>query len=387
MVSRTATLLSLALSLGTAVVLAAAPAAASPAGPTPGPAAPSTPGSTGAGPGTGATASAASGSVVRPDGARTVTLYSGPVRVRRDAEWQPVDLTLRAGSDGVVRPVASPQDLTLTPTGPSVRYAGGGSAAVVWPTPLPTPQLDGPRAVYRQVRPGYDLEVEATRAGFVASVRKAGTPTGPAPELRLTGNAEAVPDGSAPLTEAESAVSRVVAAAPVTTDAPVPFDTTAQTTVRNTDTSGDPDLRLGSYDGKEVARSYLTFALTEAGSATVRSATLDLYQTWSASCRPRAWEVWTLPAGTTIGPKLRWANQPQGERLRATSTDTRGNAAACAPGWSSVDVTELVKEWTAAGATTGTVMLKAADETDPLSWKRFASAETATVPHLTVTLG
>ncbi|WP_345380090.1 DNRLRE domain-containing protein [Pseudonocardia yuanmonensis] len=369
--SRIATLLSLALSLGTAAVLAAAPAAAAPVG------------STEAGSSTNAT----SESAVRPDGARTVTLYSGPVRVQRGAEWLPVDLTLRAGPDGVVRPVASPHDLTLTPTGPSVRYADGGSAAVVWPEPLPAPRLDGPKAVYRQVRPGYDLEVEATRAGFAASVRKDGTPTGPAPELRLTGNAEALPEAPGPLTEAESAVSRVVAAAPVTAEAPVPFDTTTQTTVRNTDTSGDPDLRLGSYDGTEAARSYLTFDLTGARSGTVRTATLDLYQTWSASCRPRAWEVWTLPAGTTVGPELRWANQPQGERPRATSTDTRGNAARCAPGWSSVDVTELVREWTAAGATAGTVMLKAADESDPLSWKRFASAETATVPHLTVTLG
>ena len=371
-VSRTATLLSLALSLGTAAVLAAAPAAAASAGP---------------GTEAGSTTSGTSESTVRSDGARTVTLYSGPVRVQRGAEWLPVDLTLRTGPDGVVRPAAAPHDLTLTPTGPSVRYAEGGSAAVVWPTPLPAPQLDGPKAVYRQVRPGYDLEVEATRAGFVASVRKDGAPTGPAPDLKLTGNAEAVPDAAGSLTEAESAVSRVVAAAPVTTEAPVPFDTTTQTTVKNTDTSGDPDLRLGSYDGKEAARSYLTFDLAGAKAATVRSATLDLYQTWSASCRPRAWEVWTLPAGTTVGPKLRWATQPQVERLRATSTDTRGNAPACAPGWSSVDVTGLVKEWVAAGATSGTVVLKAADETDPLSWKRFASAETATVPHLTVTLG
>ncbi|MFR9801373.1 DNRLRE domain-containing protein [Pseudonocardia sp. RS010] len=376
--SRIATLLSVALSLGTSAALAAAPAAAAPVGPGT------------AGTEAGSTVSATSEATVRPDGTRTVTLYSGPVRVRRGAEWLPVDLTLQPGPDGVVRPVAAPHDLRLTPTGPSVRYARGGSAAVVWPEQLPTPELDGSTAVYRQVAPGYDLEVEATRAGFVASVRTDGTATGPAPELRLTGDAEAGPDAATPLTEAESAVSRVVAAAPVTAEAPVPFDTTTQTTVRNTDTSGDPDLRLGSYDGTAAARGYLTFDLTEAGAlggATVRSATLDLYQTWSASCRPRAWEVWTLPAGTTVGPKLRWANQPRPERLRATSTDTRGNAAACAPGWSSVDVTGLVAEWAAAGATSGTVVLKAADEADPLSWKRFASAETATVPHLTVTLG
>ncbi|WP_220188241.1 DNRLRE domain-containing protein, partial [Pseudonocardia pini] len=313
---------------------------------------------------------------VRQDGARTLTLYSGPVRVQRGAEWQDVDLTLQAGPDGVVRPVASPQDLTLTSTGPSVRYAQGGSQALAWPTPLPAPRLQGATAVYPQAAPGYDLEVQATRAGFVASVRKAGTPTAPPPPLRLTGQA-------APATEAESAVDRVVAAAPPT--GVVPFDTTTQTTVRNTDASGDPDLRVGSYDGREAARSYLTFDLAEAAGTTVTKATLDVYQTWSSSCRPTAWEVWSLPAGTEVGPKLRWSNQPAPERLWATSTDTRGNAAACAAGWSSVDVTELVRAWTAAGATTGTLVLKAADETDPLSWKRFASAETETVPHLTVT--
>jgi len=309
-----------------------------------------------------------------PGGARTLTLYSGPVRMDRGAEWQDVDLTLRAGPDGVVRPVAAPHDLTLAPTGPSVRYAQGGSDSLPWPTPLPTPTLDGPTATYPQAAPGYDLEVQATRAGFVASLRENGTPTAPPPPLRLARQA---------VTEGASAVDRVVASAPPAGDAPVPFDTSTQTTVRNTDASGDPDLRVGSYDGVEAARGYLTFDLAGAAGTTVGKATLDLYQTWSSSCRPSAWEVWSL--GAPVGPGLRWANQPAPERLWATSTETRGNAAACAPGWSRVDVTELVRGWVAAGATSGTVVLKAADETDPLSWKRFASAETATVPHLTVT--
>ncbi|WP_345425348.1 DNRLRE domain-containing protein [Pseudonocardia xishanensis] len=318
----------------------------------------------------------AADSETAPGGTRILTLYSGTVRMDRGAEWQDVDLTLQAGPDGVVRPVAAPHDLTLTPAGPSVRYAGGGSDSLPWPTPLPTPVLDGPRATYPQAAPGYDLEVDATRAGFVASLRENGTPTAPPPPLRLARQ-------TAPATEAASAVDRVVASAPVQGDAPVPFDTTTQTTVRNTDASGDPDLRVGSYDGVEAARSYLTFDLAEAAGTTVGRATLDVYQTWSASCRPSAWEVWSL--GAPVGPALRWANQPAPQKRWASSTDTRGNAAACAAGWSTVDVTDLVRGWVAAGATSGTVVLKAADETDPLSWKRFASAETATVPRLTVT--
>ncbi|MEN3299877.1 DNRLRE domain-containing protein [Pseudonocardia sp.] len=339
---------------------------------------------------------ASSDTVVRADGARTLTLYSGPVRMQRPAasggaEWVPVDLTLRTDPDGVVRPVAGPHDLTLTPTGPSVRYAGGGSAAVVWPTALPAPRLAANRAVYPQVAPGWSLDVEATRAGFVASIRKDGTPTGPAPALALRGAAEAVPDpaldGRTGMTEAESAVSRVVAAEKPAGAAPVPFDTTVQTTIRNTDTSGEPELRIGSYDGVAVARSYLTWDVAQLAGKPIGSATLEVFQGWSASCKARAWEVRSLnPGAGPIGPALRWANQPAADAVRATSTDTRGNNAACAPGWTSVDVTPLVKEWAAAGTTAGTVQLRATDEKDPLSWKRFGSAESPNVPRLTVTM-
>ncbi|GAA1833316.1 hypothetical protein GCM10009836_09330 [Pseudonocardia ailaonensis] len=370
--SRTATLLCLLSAVAAGATLLTA---------TPALAAPPAPQDTTATPGTASTST-------------VTTLWSGPVRVQRGAEWVPVDLTLAAGPDGTVRPVSAPQDLTLTSTGPSVRFTDGGSAAVPWPTPLPAPRLDGPTATYPQAAPGYDLVVEATRAGFVASVRRDGTPPAPAPQLVLQRTAAT----HQAMTEAESSVDRVVAAAPPTSTAPVPFDTTTQTTIRTTDSSGDPDLRIGSYDGTQAARSYLAFDLTPLGSAPaaapmtapINRATLDLYQTWTASCRPTAWEVWSLPAGSRVGPALRWANQPSGEKRWATSTDTRGNpagGAACAAGWSSVDVTDLVQAWTAAGATSGTVMLKAADETDPQSWKRFASAETATVPHLTVTRG
>jgi hypothetical protein len=210
--------------------------------------------------------------------------------------------------------------------------------------------------------------------------------------LALRGRAEAVPDvGPGPdrptvaasRTETESAESRVVAAAPPAGPAPVPFDTTVQTTVLRTDTSGEPDLRLGSYDGVAVARSYLTWNLAELAGRPVAKATLQVHQNWAASCRPRAWEVWSAPAA---GPATRWADQPVPDRMWATSTRTLGHDAACAPGWSEVDVTDLVRSWAASGATSGTVQLRASDETDPLSWKRFGSAESTDVPHLDIAL-
>jgi hypothetical protein len=160
-----------------------------------------------------------------------------------------------------------------------------------------------------------------------------------------------------------------------------------QTTIRNTDTSGEPELRIGSYDGVAAARSYLVWDVAQLAGKPVGTATLEVFQGWSASCAARAWEVRSPNPGTgPVGPASRWANQPAADTVRATSTDTRGNDAACAPGWTSVDVTSLVREWAAAGAAAGTMQLRATDETDPLSWKRFGSAESPNVPRLTVTL-
>ncbi|QJY48441.1 DNRLRE domain-containing protein [Pseudonocardia broussonetiae] len=324
-------------------------------------------------------------STARVDGSRAVTLFAGPVQLRRGAEWVPVDLTLVTSPDGVVRPAASEHDLALTPAGPVVHWAGGGSAALapVAPGPLPAPELAGHRATYPQVVPGYDLVVEATRSGFAASIRRAGTAVGPTPVLALAttaAGAERVVEGTA----TESAVSRVVASAPVTGTAPAPFDTTVQSTILRSDASGDPDLRLGSYDGTAVARSFLTFDLAEVTGRPITTATLRVHQEWSSSCRPASWEVWSSPA---VGPATRFANQPVAERVWATSTETRGNSAACAAGWTQVDVTELVRAWSAAGVPTGTVLLRATDEVDPLGWKRFGSAESPQVPNLEIGLG
>ncbi|MFC4946406.1 DNRLRE domain-containing protein [Pseudonocardia sp. GCM10023141] len=323
--------------------------------------------------------------VVAPDGKPGLTLYTGPVQLHRGTAWVPVNLTLTAAGDGTVRPLASPQDLLLTPAGPQVRFATGGGTALDWPTVLPAPTLDGPRATYAQAAPGYDLVVEATSAGFMASLRRAGAPpAAPVPPLALRGKVDGATAEGMPTAVGESAVDYVVAAAPPAGPTPAPFDTTVQETVQYSDTSGQPDLRVGTYDGKDVARSFLTFDASGLAKRPVTRATLSLFQTWSSSCQARSWEVWSA-AGA--GPATRWTNQPALQKLWASSTDTRGHEPACAAGWTTVDVTDLVRSWSDTGAPTGTVALRASDETDTLAWKRFGSAESATVPHLDVTFG
>src|SRR5262249_52530834 len=116
-----------------------------------------------------------------PNGARTVVLSAGPIRLRRGDGWVPIDLTLRRDPDGGIRPVADPLPVSLAGGGSSdpggtaaaVHGAGDEVIALPWTGPLPAPKLDGNRATYPGARPGADLVIEVTRSGFVASLRPA----------------------------------------------------------------------------------------------------------------------------------------------------------------------------------------------------------------------
>ncbi|WP_433349470.1 RHS repeat-associated core domain-containing protein [Micromonospora sp. CA-111912] len=109
--------------------------------------------------------------VAHPNGQVEATVHTGPVRMRRDNRWVPVDLTLQPAADGSVRAQAHPLDLRIS----GARKAGGELAAVGvgdgrlsmgWAGALPAPVLAGNRATYPEVAAGIDLVVEATRTGF-----------------------------------------------------------------------------------------------------------------------------------------------------------------------------------------------------------------------------
>lgn len=106
-----------------------------------------------------------------PSGAVEASVAAGPVRIRRDNGWTPVNLDLQKAADGSVVPVAHPIGLKLSGsrTGSGTLASLGDGAGVVnmeWPSALPEPQLDRNKAVYREVSPGIDVVVEATRSGF-----------------------------------------------------------------------------------------------------------------------------------------------------------------------------------------------------------------------------
>lgn len=342
-----------------------------------------------------------------PNGSRMIVLSGGPVRTPENGRWVPINLTLRRDADGAVRPVAAPYTTWLSGGGTpadaaAVRGPSGLNTALAWGAALPVPKLTANRALYRNARPGADLLVEVTRTGFVAALiptgqagtggllspaligtpltlrdSRPGTAVEPVPALGAIAT-RAAPAG----TLADAPVADRVVAVVVRRDTP-PLGTDVQNTAPRGDLSGDPDLRIGSFDGSTVSRGFLTWDLSRLRGQQVTRATLRLYAEWSPTCRPQSWQVWS--AGP-IGAGTRWANQPAAQRLWATSTSTKGYGAACRAGWANVDVTSLVQSWVRAGASSGTMVLRAADERSPLGWKRFASGQGANVPALGVTL-
>ncbi|TFV29882.1 DNRLRE domain-containing protein [Streptomyces sp. T1317-0309] len=186
---------------------------------------------------------------------------------------------------------------------------------------------------------------------------------------------------------ADPATTYPVTIDPATDTLSVLFDTFVQAG-DTADQSTSTDLKLGwpgDYSGstKRTARSFITWETGQFADALVTDAKLSLYNYHSWSCDKRGWEVWAAdPADTST----RWTKQPALKQKFATSTETR-SVACNNEGRVSADVTELAKTWASAKAATGSVALKAADESDRYAWKRFYSSQATEdkIPQLTVT--
>ncbi|MFJ7243618.1 DNRLRE domain-containing protein [Kitasatospora sp. NPDC098652] len=337
------------------------------------------------------------------------------------------------------------------PAGRGLAKVGSGDQQVRfgWLGRLPKPKLEANRATYVDARPGVDLVLEATRTGFeqylIVKDRKAVGQTGKVTiPLDTSGlNVAAQQDGSIQLLDRVTGKPAVKIPAPVMWDAavdeasqehlnrapvtmevrgqgagtelvftpdaafladartqfPVTIDplvgvgTTFGTYVQtneNFDASSSVDLKLGSYDGKVVARSFLTIPGAPFNGKIIQSATLNLFNYHSSSCIAKQWEVWNA-AGA--GWWARWNNQPQWGQKWATSSDTwnvdpRDKYYCAGPdgsGWARADVTDLIRYFAQYGYSDYGIGLKAADESSPLSWKRFSSASGGAPPYISIT--
>lgn len=134
----------------------------------------------------------------RPDGLMTKQLFSSPVRAKVGGEWKKIDPSLhrtkqgwepkatntrmvfsggskgrdehRASRSTVRRVSLVKQAAAAEPETPLVAlYVGGASEyeiQLTWPGPVPTPIIDGNRALYPEIFPGGDLVLTADDDGF-----------------------------------------------------------------------------------------------------------------------------------------------------------------------------------------------------------------------------
>ncbi|MFB7672288.1 ricin-type beta-trefoil lectin domain protein [Kitasatospora purpeofusca] len=318
-----------------------------------------------------------------------------------------------------------------------------------WLGRLPKPKLEGSKATYVDARPGVDLVVKATRTGFEqflivknrSALSQAGTMTIPLDTTGLTVVAQR--DGSIQLVGKASGKPVVKIPSPVMWDAvvdpasgehlnrapvtmqvrgqgadtelvfspdaaflantnthyPVTIDpvatvfSTYDTYVQNNeywDASGSEDLKLGSYDGSVKARSYLTIPGGQFNGKQILVARLHLFNYHSSSCIEKQWEVWNAGGAAWW---TRWGDEPTwGEMWTRTyetydldGADTHQCTAEDGSGWTNTDVTDMVRYFAQHGSNDYGVLLKATDESSPLSWKRFGSAESDYPPYFAIT--
>ena len=102
------------------------------------------------------------------DGSQTLEVGIEPQRVRKGANWVPVDTRLKATAAGLEpRSTVLPVTFSAGGTGPFARLRDGAKEiALSWPGTLPKPVIAGDTAVYPNVLPDVDLKVTAQALGF-----------------------------------------------------------------------------------------------------------------------------------------------------------------------------------------------------------------------------
>ncbi|MGW4823599.1 DNRLRE domain-containing protein [Streptomyces sp. NPDC004227] len=391
-----------------------------------------------------------------PDGTTTVESYTGPIRVRDEhGAWRPVDTTLVAGG-GVVAPKMAAADVTLSDGGTdqTLVQVGRGKHAlgVAWEGKLPKPRLNGSTATYPGAVKGGDLVVTALKEGFTHNVVLRERPDGPveyrlpvdATGLRLKETADkrlvwedakgearagapapvmwdsshdkasGEPEHLAPvdvdIVDAEDGRGQVLVLKPSAAflsdpdvTYPVTIDPTDSLMGPTTDTwvqykdyltsqRGSTELKAGTYDGSEKARSFLKFNVSKYTGKHVLDAKLRLYSYYSSTCSTSNSGIEVRRITTDWDPSaITWSAQPSTTATGAVVVkDAKGYNSSCPAGYSTWNVSPIAQSW-ADGQPNYGLRMAAVTETDPLTWRRYRSAnyvngshDPASEPSLTV---
>lgn len=374
------------------------------------------------------------GTWANPDGTLTTETYSGPVRVKEDGRWKPLDTTL-VDTGAQLEPKTAVADVVLSDGGKGDFASvsrGSRTFGLDWGKTLPAPRLDGDTAVYPSVVPNGDLHVTALPHGFSESLILTERPTEPV-ELRLPVTLDGMelektaqrhlrledssgdlvasapaprmwgtgtdPVSGDPLRHAEIAtaveqgpegtvlVLRPSAAflADPSVTYPVTIDPTT-TLAASTDTwvatnypdsqRGSTELKAGTYDGGTTrARSYVKFDVARFAGKKVLNAELRLHSYWSSSCSATGSGVEARRITGAWDPSaVTWGAQPATTATgAAVSKSAYGFSSACPANFMRWDVDGIAQAWADGQANHG-LQIRAVDEGDSFSWRRFRSA-------------
>ncbi|MFF4169850.1 DNRLRE domain-containing protein [Streptomyces sp. NPDC001744] len=378
----------------------------------------------------------ASSTWVNPNGTVTTETASGPVRIREGGEWKQLDTTL-VDTGTRLEPEAAVADVKLSDGGAEDFAAvtrSGRTFGLDWSATkaLPAPEVEGDTAVYPEVVPDGDLHVTALPQGFTESLILRERPTEPV-ELRLPVTLEGLSlekERSGHL-RLEDATGKLVASAPAPrmwgtgtdpksgdpthsmeietrieqsagrpvlvlkpsmaflTDPdvtyPVNIDPTT-TLAASTDTwvatnypdsqRGSTELKAGTYDGGTTkARSYVKFDVSKYAGKQILDTEFRLHSYWSSSCSATGSGVAVRRITANWDPSaVTWGAQPATTADDAVvSKAAYGYSSACPANFMRWDVDGIVQAW-ADGQPNYGLQVRAVDEADSMSWRRFRSA-------------
>ena len=394
---------------------------------------------------------------VNPDGSFTTESTDGVTRVP-DASakdgWRDIDLTLVKAADGSLVPASPVDSMTLNGGGsgsgsqPLVSLSdgtGANSASLSWPDgDLPAPVVSGDTATYKNVRPGQDLVVQATRTGFEQTLVLTSKPvnaaaaqlalpitthglsfvsksTGDGTSIDLETKAGKVVGGTGPAlvsdaqvnaasgapahTEIAQQVLQTVAGKqslvvspsqsfldsavyPVTVDPSVSFtplqDMYVDSGFPTTNYNSSTLLHVGTYDsGTHVARAFVKFTSVPIAGTQILSSTLKLWEEHAYNCTAASFTVYQ--ASTPDYAALTWNTQPSTTTPTVSVSSAAGGGTSCPAASVSVNAQPIVQAFATANQNQVAFGIKAS-ETNNAFYKRFNSANMGSnIPTLSVT--
>ena len=352
-----------------------------------------------------------SATVANPQGNFTLTQSAAPVRAWQGGAWKNLDPRLHVNQDHTVSPNLTTSGLRLSGGGAgalATMSAAGRTLALTWPTPLPAPAVAGATATYRSVLKGVDLVVTVSPQGGFSDtliVRPAADPRLAGLTMATRGTGLSVTaDEAGNLKAAATAHGAPVftADAPVRADHSIPLvpdrrlltkastayvtstwlpqyaysarDAWAQvdTAKKNAAHWMPAELQSGfcgqGCDHALTARSFVRMSVpAQLQGAQIMSSELGLtvasapYASCSGAPAPGV-QLWSTGA---ISPATTWNHEPAWHENLGTQTPP-----ACAGQTVRFPLTAFMRSH-AQGATSLTLGIRAASETDQDGWKQF----------------